>query len=91
MDDPPIFSRSTSTTLATFQSCFTAATAGENVNYLPRGNGGTYKSSAGPQDYVLWIVNIDDLGTERRVAIHAVDSMWGPNEGIVSKVEGCID
>lgn len=91
LDDPPIFSRTTPTTVGSFQSCFVAATANLNVNYLPRGNGGTFTSTAGPQNYVLWLVNIDDLGAERRVSVHAVDSIWGKDKRLPAIVESCID
>jgi hypothetical protein len=88
MDDPPVFDRSTATTVAAFQGCFVPATANENVSYLPRANGAQFKSTAGPQNYVFWIVNIDDLGDQRRVTVHAINS--GIGNRITPKVQGCL-
>jgi hypothetical protein len=87
LEGPPDFSRTTQTSLAAFQKCFVAATANQNVAYLPTGNGGTFTASAGPQDYVFWAVTIDDLGNERRVTVHAV----GSGKIVIREVESCLD
>lgn len=84
--EAPNYSRMTAKTVSAFQACFVPTTANQNVNYLPRGNGGTFTATAGPQNYVMWAVTIDDLGTERRVSLHSV----GPNRAMVTKIEGCL-
>lgn len=88
MDQPPVFSQTTAAPLTAIQGCITQATTNENVSYLPTERGGMLKSTAGPQNYVFWIVTIDDLGTERRVAVHAINE--GIGNKIVPKVQACI-
>ena len=55
---------------------------------MPRGNGGTYTQTV--NHYVTWVVDIDDLGHERRATIYAVDSIAGPNQRIVRQVQACL-
>jgi hypothetical protein len=88
MDAPPLFSFETPLSVAAFNECFVRATAGENVNYLPRERGGTFKASAGPQDYVFWLVTIEDLGSDRRASVQAVNSAMGRKAA--AKVQSCI-
>jgi hypothetical protein len=87
MSDAPMFTRTTATSSAQFNECFVRATGNENVTYLPRLNGGTFKSSAGPQDYVFWLVTVDDLGNERRITVQAVNQAIGRKAA--HKVEAC--
>ena len=88
MDRAPVFNQATAKPLTSIQGCITQATTSENVSYLPTEKGGMLKSTAGPQNYVFWIVNIDDLGTERRVTVHAINS--GIGNRIVPKVQACL-
>jgi len=89
-DDPPIFQQTTAISVQDFQGCFAEKTAKQDVQYLPRRNGGTFSSGAGTQRYILWVVDVDDLGAERRVTVHAVDSIWGPNKKIIAEVQACM-
>ena len=73
---------------AQFNKCFVRATGNENVNYLPGLNGGTFKSTAGPQNYVFWLVTVDDQGSERRITVQAVNGAIGRKA--VAKVDGCL-
>jgi hypothetical protein len=70
----PVFQQSVSTPAKDFEGCFADKTAGQNVAYLPRARGGSFSAKAGPQNYVFWVVDIDDLGAERRIALYAVNS-----------------
>jgi hypothetical protein len=88
MGDAPIFSQTTAASLTGLQGCITQATGNENVSYLPTATGGMFKSTAGPQDYVFWLLNIDDLGAKRRVTVRAVNSRLG--EKLVRKIQGCL-
>lgn len=88
MNDAPLFSVTTATTAAAFNECFVQATGKENVSYLPRANGGSFKSSAGPQDYVFWLVTVADLGSSRRITVQAVNS--GIGRGVSAKIRGCV-
>ena len=88
MDAAPMFSQMTVTSLASLQGCITQATGNENVSYLPTATGGMFKSTAGPQDYVFWLLNIDELGAERRVTVRAVNTRLG--EKLVRKIQGCL-
>ena len=83
-----MFSQTTAASLAGLQGCITRATSNENVSFLPTATGGMFKSTAGPQDYVFWLVNIDELGAERRVTVRAVNTRLG--EKLVSKIQGCL-
>lgn len=58
---------------ASFNECFVRSTANENVAYLPRHNGGTFKSSAGPQNYVFWLLTVSETGPERQIVIQALN------------------
>jgi hypothetical protein len=88
MEAEPIFTQTTATPLATIQGCITRATANENVNYLPTATGGLFKSTAGPQEYVFWLLSIDDLGTERRVSVRAINR--GIGDKLVGKIRSCL-
>ena len=88
MDAEPMFTKTTATPAATIQGCVTRATANENVNYLPTASGGMFKSTAGPQEYVFWLLNIDDLGAERRVSVRAVNR--GIGQKLVEKIQSCL-
>jgi hypothetical protein len=72
-DQPPVSERLTQVSLQQFQGCFAERTSGQHVEYLPRTNGGSFSASAGPQNYVSWVVDVDDLGTARRVRVFAVN------------------
>lgn len=61
--------------LSKLQGCFANQTSNQNVQYLPRENGGTFSMGAGPQRYVFWTVDIDDLGTQRRVRGYAINNI----------------
>jgi len=74
-DQAPDFTLSGGASLQQFQGCFAERTAKQQVVYLPRASGGSFSSGAGPQRYVAWLVDVDDLGASRRVSIHAVNSM----------------
>ena len=87
MSNAPMFSQMTSASLASLQGCITAATGNENVSYLPTATGGIFKSTAGPQDYVFWLINIDELGAQRQVMVRAVNGRLG--EKLVRKIQGC--
>jgi hypothetical protein len=91
--DPPIFQRTSTVSLQAFQGCFANRMANQDIQYLPRGNGGTYTAgftASGMPRYVTWLVDVDDLGSERRVTIYAVDSIRGPDKGIIADVEACL-
>ena len=88
-DDPPIFVGSTGRSLVEFQGCFARQLDRETQpTFMPRGNGGTYTQTV--NHYVTWVVDIDDLGHERRATIYAVDSIAGPNQRIVRQVQACL-
>lgn len=95
-DDPPIFTGTTQRSLAEFQACFTNAMArDQGLRYLPRGTGGTYSSdvvSGGivPNRYTLWVVDIDDAGSERRVAVYAAYAVPGPRRTLINQVQSCL-
>jgi hypothetical protein len=88
MDAEPMFTQTTSAPLANIQGCVTRATGDENVNYLPTASGGMFKSTAGPQEYVFWLLSIDDLAAERRVTVHAVNR--GVGQKLVTKIQSCL-
>jgi hypothetical protein len=71
-DQPPVSERMTPVSLQQFQGCFAEHTARQHVEYLPRTNGGTFTSSGGPQNYIYWLVDVDDLGTARRIRVYSV-------------------
>lgn len=89
-DDPPILQQTTAVSLQDFQGCFAERTAKHNVQYLPRRNGGTFSMGAGPQRHIFWVVDVDDLGSERRVSVYAPDSIWGQNREIIPDVQACL-
>lgn len=88
MDAEPMFTKTTAASLMDIQGCVTRATANENVNYLPTARGGMFKSTAGPQEYVFWLLSIDDLGSERRVSVRAVNR--GIGDKLVQKIQSCL-
>lgn len=83
-DNPPIFDQTTRVSLAAFQGCFGDRTAAQQVNYVPRTNGGSFSAGAGPQRYVFWVVDIDDLGTGRRIRVYAVNGAVARKDAIPS-------
>lgn len=88
-DDPPSFTGSTTKSLAEFQTCFASATDnGQTPSYLPKANGGTYTFAL--REYVLWIVDIVDRGTDRQVTVHEIDSIWGKNTHTAKLVQQCL-
>lgn len=89
MSEPPLFAFVTERPASAFNECFVGATGNENVSYLPRVNGGTFKASAGPQNYVFWLVTVDDLTDRRRISVQAVNS--GIGRKVAAKVRGCLD
>lgn len=95
-EDPPIFTGATQRSLVEFQSCFTNVMArDEGLRYLPRGTGGTYSSDVvsgglAPTRYTVWVVDIDDAGSERRIAVYAVYAIPGPRRTLIRQVQGCM-
>lgn len=95
-EDPPIFTGSTQRSLTEFQQCFTNAMSSDGgLNYLPRGTGGTYSSSVisgglAPNRYTVWVLDIDDAGSERRLSLYAVYAIPGPRRTLIEKVQRCI-
>lgn len=89
---PPLFEQSTNRSLADFEGCFSNAVANQNeVRFMPRANGGTYSALIGfYQNFVPWVVDVDDLGATRRVTVHAGGSIWGPDKKTVRQVQACI-
>jgi hypothetical protein len=73
----PVFERFTSKSLSDFQSCFTDQVSGQHVEYLPRDRGSSFSATSGPQNYVSWLVDVDDLGNQRRIRVYAVNSRLG--------------
>lgn len=74
-DKEPVFQQTTDKSVAAFQGCFAERTANLNgVQFLPRAKGGSFSNRGGPQAYVFWVVDIDDLGSERHVTLYAVNS-----------------
>lgn len=94
-DDPPTLVRQTQKSIADFRSCFLPQfdRSAYPVVYAPTAKGETYSqgATAGVAGrYVTWVVDINDLGSAREVRLHAVDSMWGPNRGLMRQVEVCL-
>lgn len=94
-EDPPTLVRQTSKTVAEFRGCllpqFDKSTY--PVIYAPTANGETYSQGASQGiagRYVNWVVDVADLGSTREVRLHAIDSMWGPNKGLIRQVEACL-
>jgi hypothetical protein len=72
-DDPPFVERSTAKSLAAVQGCIANATARQDVQFLPKQSGATLSAgvTAGASRFVTWVVDINDTGADRRVAVHA--------------------
>lgn len=94
--DPPIFTGTTQRSLAEFQQCFTNVMSGDgDLNYLPRGTGGTYSSGVtggafASSRYTVWVLDIDDAGSERRLSLYSVYAIPGPRRTLIAKVQGCL-
>lgn len=86
LDDAPAYAETSQVSVAAFQSCFVTATADQHVSWLPRGTGGVFTATAGPQNYVMWAVTIDDLGSTRRIEAHSV----GPSGRLQGKIDSCL-
>jgi hypothetical protein len=89
MEGPPLYMKTSPVSAQAFNDCFVRATGNQNVNYLPSAKGGTFKATAGPQEYVFWLVSVDDLGTSRQITVRAVNSRMG--RGITEKVDACLN
>jgi hypothetical protein len=87
-DQPPVFEQTTSTSLKAFAGCFSDKTAKQDVQYLPRPNGATFSSGAGPQHFVFWVVDVDDLGDRRIAKVYAVNGPTARNMAIPA-VKAC--
>lgn len=88
-DEAPSLEQMTAKSLQDFQGCFAEKTANQDVAYLPRQNGATFSAGAGPQHYVFWVVDVDDLGQQRRVSVYAVNGPTARNQAIPA-VTACL-
>lgn len=69
----PYLEQMTPKSLADFQGCFAERVARQHVSYIPKLNGGSFSAHGGPQEYVYWVVDIDDLGAARRIRLYAIN------------------
>lgn len=92
-DDPPIFQQTTAAPLADIQGCIAETTAKQNVQFMPRRNGGTFTAghTSAISRYVFWVIDVEDLGTERRVTVYAVDSIFGPDTKLIRQIQPCLN
>lgn len=86
---PPVAVMVAKRSLQDFQGCFAQKTANLQVVYLPRANGGSFSAGAGPQRYISWVVDVDDLGPDRRVTVYALNSKVARGS-VLPAVEACL-
>jgi hypothetical protein len=94
-EDPPDLAQTTDRTIAEFRACFLPQfdKSSYPVSYVPTATGESYSwgASAGVAGrYVSWVVDIEDQGTKRKVTLHAIHSIGGPDRKIAAKVEACL-
>lgn len=87
LSEEPQLTRTTTVSVDAFNQCFVLATGKESVSYLPAPKGGMFKATAGPQDYVFWIVSIADQGSSRLISIRGVNEKVARQ--IARKVDAC--
>lgn len=91
-EKPPVYEQTSSVPLRTFEGCFASRTAKRDVQYLPKTDGGSFTSgftASGMPRYVNWVVDIADLGTQRRVSVYAVNSKLARQDAIPA-VRACL-
>lgn len=88
-EQTPVFQQLTAASLSTFQGCFAEKTASQDVSYLPKAGGGSFSAGAGPQHYVFWVVDVDDLGSQRRVSLYAVNAGTGRQMALPA-IQACL-
>lgn len=93
---PAIFTGSTDKSVQQFRSCFATRMRGKlSMRYRWRPNGGTLFADRAllplvEYPYTRLVVDIDDIGSARRVTVHAGDTIVRGRPQLINEVEACL-
>lgn len=85
--------RTTTKSLATFQSCFATRQEGRLIappTYTPKENGGTFTNNTSSSGLSLYVVDIIDTGNQREVRLYAKGGLYGSQKQVLAAIDQCL-